>query len=220
MSEVFPWLADLDEKQREIVTITENRHQLINAGPGSGKTRVLVAHYLHLLMMNSDWAVDSVVAITFTEKAATEMRERIGEKLRKLVHDAPKKEWQKRARELLDCLPEAPIGTIHSFCARLLRTFALEAGLDPSFTILDELQAQTLRQSVSERWLWEALQTDEDAQQVVAYWGFEKAVELLTELLNRRLLIEHRRANGEPLLYNKMKQLGDPEEALQRCYEK
>jgi ATP-dependent helicase/nuclease subunit A len=220
MSEVFPWLTDLDEKQREIVTITENRHQLINAGPGSGKTRVLVAHYLHLLMMNSDWAVDSVVAITFTEKAATEMRERIGEKLRKLVHDAPKKEWQKRARELLDCLPEAPIGTIHSFCARLLRTFALEAGLDPSFTILDELQAQTLRQSVSERWLWEALQTDEDAQQVVAYWGFEKAVELLTELLNRRLLIEHRRANGEPLLYNKMKQLGDPEEALQRCYEK
>jgi len=220
MSEVFPWLTDLDEKQREIVTITENRHQLINAGPGSGKTRVLVAHYLHLLMMNSDWAVDSVVAITFTEKAATEMRERIGEKLRKLVHDAPKNKWRKRARELLDCLPEAPIGTIHSFCARLLRTFALEAGLDPSFTILDELQAQTLRQSVSERWLWEALQTDEDAQQVVAYWGFEKAVELLTELLNRRLLIEHRRANGEPLLYNKMKQLGDPEEALQRCYEK
>jgi ATP-dependent exoDNAse (exonuclease V) beta subunit len=121
---------------------------------------------------------------------------------------------------LLDRLPEAPIGTIHSFCARLLRTFALDARLDPNFVILDDLQAQTLRQSVSERWLWEKWQSDEDAQIVVAHWGFERAVELLSGLLAHRLLLEPRKAKGKSLLSQKASSLSEPEEALQRCYEK
>jgi len=220
MSQKVPWLEDLDDEQRELAATTENCHQLINAGPGSGKTRVLVAHYLHLLMVRDDWDVDAVVAITFTEKAAAEMRERIGEKLRQIVQDAPEERWRRRAHALLDRLPEAPIGTIHSFCARLLRTFALDARLDPNFVILDDLQAQTLRQSVSERWLWEKWQSDEDAQIVVAHWGFERAVELLSGLLAHRLLLEPRKAKGEPLLCQKASSLSEPEEALQRCYEK
>ncbi|MFA0772672.1 MAG: hypothetical protein KEFWMYNX_000681 [Candidatus Fervidibacter sp.] len=219
MSQKVPWLEDLDDEQRELAATTENCHQLINAGPGSGKTRVLVAHYLHLLMVRDDWDVDAVVAITFTEKAAAEMRERIGEKLRQIVQDAPEERWRRRAHALLDRLPEAPIGTIHSFCARLLRTFALDARLDPNFVILDDLQAQTLRQSVSERWLWEKWQSDGDAQIVVAYWGFERAVELLSGLLTHRLLLEPRKAKGEPLLCQ-ASPLSEPEEALRRCYEK
>lgn len=218
MSHKFPWLADLDKEQYALAATTKNCHQLINAGPGSGKTRVLVARYLHLLMTQDDWDIDAVVAITFTEKAAAEMRERVGKKLREIVQEAPQKKWRQRARELLDHLPEAPIGTIHSFCARLLRAFALEANLDPSFSILDELQAQTLRQSVSEQWLWDMWQTDKDVQLIVTYWGFERAVSLLTDMLTHRLLIELRKAKGEPLLYQEA-QLSEPENMLQCCYE-
>ncbi len=227
---VVPWLCDehgteLDQQQREIAA-ADDAHRLINAGPGSGKTRALVAHYLHLLMTRTDWDVENVVAITFTEKAAAEMRERIGKVLQQVIQVAQElqqREWRQRARELLDRLPEAPIGTIHSFCARLLRRFALEADLDPSFRVLDELKAESLRRQVSERWLWQQI-TDtkaphrDDAQTVVAHFGFERAAHILSELLKRRLLIEHRKADGEPLLC-RVGSLTDAEQALERCYQ-
>lgn len=218
MNQQVPWLADLDDEQRALAATTEKCHQLINAGPGSGKTRVLVAHYLHLLMVRDDWDVNAVVAITFTEKAAAEMRERIGEKLRQIVQDAPEERWRRRAYALLDRLPEAPIGTIHSFCARLLRTFALEAGLDPSFIVLDDLQSQTLRRSICERWLWEGWRSNQDVRKVIAHWDFPQAVELLSNLLAHRLLLEHRKVQGKPPLC-RVCPIGEVEEALERCYE-
>ncbi|MCS7264957.1 MAG: UvrD-helicase domain-containing protein, partial [Armatimonadetes bacterium] len=120
---VVPWLCDekgksLDEKQRALAS-RDDAHLLINAGPGSGKTKVLVAHYLQLLMTRNDWDAYAVVAITFTEKAAAEMKERISKVLQRIAHEGQEQNWRKRARQLLDRLPEAPIGTIHSFCARL-----------------------------------------------------------------------------------------------------
>ncbi|MCS7253423.1 MAG: UvrD-helicase domain-containing protein [Armatimonadota bacterium] len=151
---VFPWLCDengkpLDEWQRNLAE-SDDAHLLINACPGSGKTRVLVAHYLHLLMTKAEWDVGAVVAITFTKKAAAEMKERIGKVLQHIAHEV-KEAWRRRARQLLDHLPEAPIGTIHSFCARLLRRFAIEANLAPSFQVLGDLQASILRRQVCER---------------------------------------------------------------------
>lgn len=223
---VVPWLCDeqgkeLDDQQRELAA-SDDAHVLINAGPGSGKTRVLVAHYLHLLITRSDFDVENVIAITFTEKAATEMKDRITKILQRTVQVMEDQKYRQRARDLLDRLPEAPIGTIHSFCARLLRRFALEAGIDPSFRILDELQAQTLRREVSERWLWQQIidaktSHHSEAQIVVAHWGFERAARILSDLLAKRLLIEHRKANGKPLLC-RIGELTKAEQALESCY--
>ncbi len=221
-----PWLCDeegnpLDEYQRELA-VSDDANLIINAGPGSGKTRVLVAHYLHLLMTREDWDIESVVAITFTEKAATEMKERISRVLLRTRRVAQLPQWRDRASEILEHLPEAPIGTIHSFCARLLRRFALDAGVDPSFRILDELEAQTLRERVCERWLWQNISSQslrsEDAQKVVGHWGFKRAAELLSKMLELRLLIEYRKAKGEPIIC-RVGELTDAEEALERCYE-
>ncbi len=222
-----PWLCDefgnpLDDQQIELA-MTDDANLIVNAGPGSGKTRVLVAHYLELLMRHSDWDIESVVAITFTEKAAAEMKERISRVLLKARQEVPLTEWRTRIDEILEHLPEAPIGTIHSFCARLLRRFALEAGIDPSFRILDELEAQTLKTKVCEQWLWNKLSDSSDpiftdAQKVVEHWGFNRAVELLTKMLKLRLLIEHRKAQCKPILH-RVGKLEEPELALERCYE-
>lgn len=223
---VVPWLWDemgspLDEHQQELA-VQDGYHLLINAGPGSGKTRVLVAHYLHLLMTHTNWDVEAVVAITFTEKAAAEMKERIVRVLQRVRQESPEEGWRRRAAELLELLPEAPIGTIHSFCARLLRRFALTAHLDPSFRILDEIEAQTLRREICERWLWEQLTNrrsdySSDAGTIVTYWDFPRAVRLLTEMLTARLTIEYRQARNEPI-FCQLGELSEPEQALEHCY--
>ncbi len=225
-TEKVPWFRDergreLDEEQIRIAA-QDDTHILVNAGPGSGKTRVLVAHYLHLLMAH-DWGIDAVVAITFTEKAAAEMKERISRVLQRVRQEAPVEKWKERASQLLAFLPEAPIGTIHSFCARLLRRFALEANLDPSFAILDELEAQTLRREVSERWLWEHLNNSSssplngDAQTVVTHWEFRRAANILATLLSHRPLIDYRQSQNEPLFCS-CGTLTEEEKALEKCY--
>ena len=90
------------------------------AGAGAGKTYCLVEHYQGLLAQ--DLKPSQIVAITFTDKAAGEMRQRIGEKI---------------APELAAKLAWAPINTIHGFCASLLRDYGLALGLDPEFRVLD-----------------------------------------------------------------------------------
>lgn len=96
------------------------------AGAGSGKTRVLVARYLWLVLERG-LPVSRVAALTFTERAAREMRTRIGEAFARHGHD-----------DLRAQAADAPISTLHAFCARLLRRNAVAAGLDPGFRVLDE----------------------------------------------------------------------------------
>lgn len=102
---------------------------LVVAGAGTGKTHVLVERYLDLL---ADHEVAQLVAVTFTEAAATEMRERV----RREVSSRPGLE---RHRAALD---EAPIGTIHALCLRILLEHAAEAGIDPATRLLSEDEAE------------------------------------------------------------------------------
>lgn len=109
------------------------------AGPGSGKTRVLVERFR--------WLVESqgvsplqILTITFTEKAAYEIRRRLAAAF---AADASRRQELERA----------PVGTIHAFCTRLLKENAVAAGLDPDFSILDERDAQLLlNDAVHEAW--------------------------------------------------------------------
>jgi superfamily I DNA/RNA helicase len=98
---------------------------LLDAGAGSGKTSVLVERFA-LGVKDDGLDPSRILAITFTEKAAGELRERVRARLRALgCEDAA------RAAE------GSWISTIHGFCARVLRAHALAAGLDPEFTVLE-----------------------------------------------------------------------------------
>ena len=102
---------------------------LLDAAAGSGKTSVLVERFVRSVLEDGV-TVEAILTITFTEKAAAEMRDRIRARLRALGgHEAA------RATE------GAFISTIHGFCARVLRAHALAAGLDPLFVVLDEPEA-------------------------------------------------------------------------------
>src|SRR5688500_14925980 len=130
-----------------------NKHISVTAGPGSGKTTVLVERYLHILLKHK-LSIDQIVAITFTNRAANEMRERLREQLDQLLHTAagdtrPQLLTYKRT------LDGAVITTIHGFCARLLREYPTEAGVDPQFLLLDEHRAAMLLESTVEETLTE-----------------------------------------------------------------
>ncbi len=127
MTAAQPWT---DEQLRAI----ERREGdlLLDAGAGSGKTSVLVERFARAVI-HDGLEVSSILAITFTDKAAAELRDRIRARLRELGATD-----QARATE------GAFISTIHGFCARVLRGGALAAGLDPSFVVLDRDQSELL----------------------------------------------------------------------------
>ena len=115
---ISPSMADeLNEKQRQSVALNEDVNALILAGAGSGKTRVLT-HRIHYLVSAKNFHVDDILAVTFTNKAANEMKERLSELLRRPIG----RMW---------------VGTFHSLSHRLLRTHPVEANLSPTFQILD-----------------------------------------------------------------------------------
>ena len=129
------------------------KHISVTAGPGSGKTTVLVERYLHILREHS-LSIDQIVAITFTNRAANEMRERLRKELNAILDIATgddRRRWLNYKRTL----DGAVITTIHGFCARLLREFPLEARVDPQFLLLDEHQAALMLEWVVEEVLSE-----------------------------------------------------------------
>jgi ATP-dependent helicase/nuclease subunit A len=140
---------------------------VLDAAAGSGKTSVLVERFVELVLRD-EVDVGAILTITFTEKAAAEMRDRIRRRFRELgsVQHA-------RATE------GAYISTIHGFCARLLRAQALRAGIDPHFRVLDGWEAQRLADRAFEQAL-EALASDEPGalDLIAAYgpWGLRSSV--------------------------------------------
>lgn len=135
-----------------------DRDLIVSAGAGSGKTWVLTERYIE--MLNHGTRPEQIVAITFTKKAAAEMKGRIRQAIAKMEGTSESREeaayWSACRQEL----ERAVITTIHGFCTRLLRDAPLEAGVDPGFRVLDEKEATLLeRQVFSETidgWLVEA----------------------------------------------------------------
>ena len=134
-------MLEVSEPDTETRTFTEEQlfaierregDLLLDAGAGSGKTSVLVERFVRSVL-EDELDVRAILTITFTEKAAAEMRERIRARLRELDAD-----------EAARATEGAFISTIHGFCARVLRAHALAAGLDPAFVVLDAPEAERL----------------------------------------------------------------------------
>jgi len=171
----------IQEEQKD-AALAEGGDVVVLAGAGCGKTTTLVARYLYLLACGL--TPDEIVAITFTERAGREMRTRIRARLRGWLADGQMAHegWLER----YVALDAAPIGTIHGFCARLLRAHPAEAQLDPDAAVLDEGKAGLLMREAVERALVWATQ-DEAASRCFELFGPDGLRELLAWLLARRL---------------------------------
>ena len=114
----FEYLKNLNEKQLEAVSYLEGP-LLIVAGAGSGKTKVLTSRIIHILKQKKAFP-NEILAVTFTNKAAKEMLNRVSISLKKTSKGLP---W---------------LGTFHSISAKILRKHAMAVGLNSRFTIIDQ----------------------------------------------------------------------------------
>ncbi|MGE5559406.1 MAG: UvrD-helicase domain-containing protein [Bacillota bacterium] len=152
---------------------------IVSAGAGSGKTLVLVGRYLELLKQKKA-KPGEIVAITYTRKAAQEMLTRLRteiESCHELTRDAY---WL----EIKEEIGRAPINTIHGFCASLLKEFPVEAGVDPQFVVLEELERRLLLEKTVDDVL--AKRIDEDGS-LMRFFFRDNLPVLCGDLLDRKL---------------------------------
>jgi ATP-dependent helicase/nuclease subunit A len=163
------------------------RNVALEASAGTGKTRVLVDRYVRLLEVGV--APRNILAITFTRKAAAEMRQRVMATLRErhrlgsLTGD--------RWREIRDAFGDISISTIDAFCLSLLHEFPLEAGVDPGFDLADETETPRFVESSLDRALGigrAVSLADPDVALLFTELGEMRLRKGLTALLDRRLV--------------------------------
>ena len=178
---------DARDREGRLRAVDPRYNVALEASAGTGKTRVLVERYINLLRAGVD--PSNILAMTFTRKAAAEMRERIVATLRDAA--ARGEIASARWRELRDRIDDIAISTIDAFCLSLLREFPLEADLDPGFNVADETEVPRLIDESLDR----ALRTcrslareDEHVGLVFAQLGDRRARRGLAALLNRRLV--------------------------------
>jgi ATP-dependent helicase/nuclease subunit A len=132
----------LDAAAREAVRTRLDETLFVEAGAGTGKTTVLVERIVELVTAEGAVPMRSVAAITFTEKAAAELRDRVRGELEKRARlDETPPIVRDRCTDALDELDEAAICTLHSFAQRILTAFPVEAGLPPRIEVRDEVSS-------------------------------------------------------------------------------
>ncbi|MCM8776342.1 MAG: UvrD-helicase domain-containing protein, partial [Candidatus Omnitrophica bacterium] len=119
-------------KAQKLITEAFGKNILVSAGAGTGKTRVLVERFINLVT-NGQALVTEILALTFTEKAATEMKSRIRDRFKELGLEAARRD-----------LELAYISTIHAFASRVLREHPIEACVDPDFKVLEAEEADLM----------------------------------------------------------------------------
>ncbi|HZO10026.1 MAG TPA: UvrD-helicase domain-containing protein, partial [Myxococcota bacterium] len=127
---------------------------LVRAGAGTGKTTVLVERFVRAVT-EDEVGVESILAITFTEKAAAEMRTRVRRRFIELGR-----------REEARASESAWISTIHGFCSRVLRAHSLSAGIDPDFSVVDELESERLAADAFDGALEEFMGDGSDSERI------------------------------------------------------
>jgi len=187
-------IETLTPSQKKAVISPEN--VVLRAAAGSGKTTVLVARFIESfraeLERENDRSIaenlSSIVAITFTEKASAEMKERIRSLLIDGLKTGPARAHLPGAwRQARDAMGQCNIGTIHSFCASVLRRFPLDAGLDPEFSILDETESYLMRREAVESLFADSAAPAKREEQIspFAVYPRHKGIQLLLPLVRQ-----------------------------------
>jgi ATP-dependent helicase/nuclease subunit A len=173
-------VPELTVEQREAVERRDGS-LLVRAGAGAGKTSVLVERFVRAVI-EDDVDVDAVLAITFTEKAAAEMRARVRARFRELGR-----------REEARAAEQAWISTIHGFCSRVLRAHALSAGIDPEYRVLEALDAERIGIDAFDRALEDFLADGAEPERIemVAAYTPDKLLEMV------RTAYSHLRSRGQ-----------------------
>ena len=180
-------MSETSDSAARVHAVDPSRNVVLEASAGTGKTRVLVERYVNLLRAGVD--PDYILAITFTRKAAAEMRDRIIERLREAsrLSELDRARW----RDLKERMGDISISTIDAFCLSLLRECPLEADIDPGFDLADDAEVprligESLDQAL--RICRSIAREDDDVALVFAQLGERRLRSGLASLLGRRLV--------------------------------
>lgn len=172
----------LTPSQQEALNI--EKHVCVTAGAGSGKTTVLVERYLKILR-EGNVTPREIVAITFTEKAAAEMKDRV---IKRLSEEAD----TRTCENFLEQMNSAHISTIHAFCSSILREFPFQADVPANFSIVQGIEQKLLLQETLKNTLKDiAINPDhphhpELTRLLQRYGGQQKLVEFFSTMINNR----------------------------------
>ncbi|MDY5497997.1 MAG: helicase-exonuclease AddAB subunit AddA [Anaerobutyricum sp.] len=148
-------------KEQEQAVFLQDCDIMVCAGAGAGKTRVLVNRMAEMILDEKNPVeADEFLVMTFTNAAAAEMKERIGEELEKRLSEHPE---DQRLKKQIRKLKKADISTVHSFCNHLIRSNYSEIGVDPSFRIGEEGELFLLRKQSMEELLEESYQSGRES---------------------------------------------------------
>lgn len=168
------------EQGLAINTIKSNVSLL--AGAGSGKTYVLMKRFVQILRADLSVNPTNIVAITFTRKAADEIKGRVRQAVSECVEQAQNDLERLRWQEHLQKVESAPISTIHSLCSRILRDNPVETQLDPEFTILEDFEAQDFFKETLQQYLRKNIKENAALRRLVQTYGVNSFVNQVTAL--------------------------------------
>jgi ATP-dependent helicase/nuclease subunit A len=169
-----------DQGSRARAAGTLDRSFMVEAGAGTGKTRLIVERTLRLLESGTA-TFDQLAVITFTEKAAGELKVRLRQEVERRLRE--RSGDPARLQDALDGIDRAAVCTIHAFAASLLRERPVEAGIDPRFRVLDDLQSEMLREEVFDAfWLDSLAREDPDLGEALGLGLSSKRVRALAHL--------------------------------------
>ncbi len=186
------------------------KHISVTANAGSGKTRVLVERYVEAI--RNGIGVEQILCLTFTEKAALELRQKIIDRINsENGHQPSAPEAHEPTAQAVSLLRkaranmlEANISTIHSFCSQVLREFPVEAGIDANFKVLEDFDSASLKDDACDQAVREMLAVEHENHGRVYNFlvrvGYKRTLQLLKDLLDSREKIEHIKITGNPLL--------------------
>jgi ATP-dependent helicase/nuclease subunit A len=162
----------IDQAERDRIRGDLTANLCVEAGAGTGKTTVLVDRIAEVLRTGHA-TVDQIAVMTFTEAAAAELSARVRQELEEALDTATDETEQQRVHTALTGLHRAHVETIHAFAAALLRERPVEAGLDPSFEVLDELNAGLGFDTAYQDWLQGVLSEEGDEIVTAIRRGFD-----------------------------------------------
>lgn len=155
--------VELNKNQKRAVE-TIDKNVAVNAGAGSGKTRVLVERYLYILEngdLDEESEIESILAITFTKKASQEMKERIRKNIKEKFPLNPK--WRRMYRDL----EKGSISTIHSFCSKILKENPIEANINPQFKVLEDHESDEILYEVVKEIILKGINSNEKVYELI-----------------------------------------------------
>ena len=150
-----------DQDQRTRITSSLDETLFVEAGAGTGKTEALVGRIVTLI--TEGYArIGNIAAITFTDLAAAELKERVRARLNSVVNDIAQPAANRhRCRDAIRGFDSASIQTLHSFARQLLRERPLDVGLPPSFEVIEAIESDINFQQRWQKWLDEVLDSEE-----------------------------------------------------------